>query len=69
MTARHTLRRLYRRLTRSLRLAIIQWRMNRSIAELERLGDMREYLVRLHRNEASEQVCLAVRRQMIEREL
>lgn len=68
MKARRVLRRIARNLTRGLRLRIIQWRMNRSCAEMERLSGLRDYLTILQRNEAGEQVCLAVRRQMIERE-
>lgn len=61
--------RVYRRLTRPLRLRVVEWRMHRSATELVRLHGLRQYLTILERNEASEQVCLAVRRQQIEREL
>jgi hypothetical protein len=62
------IRRLYLRLTRGLRLRIVQWSIRQSEAEIQRLQSMRRDIPALERNECCAQVKLAVRRQAIERE-
>lgn len=67
--ARRATLRTIRRMTRRLRLRLIDWRIYRSMSELERLRIMHRDFARLEQIEFQQQSSLFVRRMTIEREL
>lgn len=56
-----------KRLVRPLRLRLIDYQINHSTSEIERLLDMRDDLAKLQRIEHNNQVRLGIRRNEIER--